>query len=142
MKSSIKIDFIDRGTGIGIEPVIRIELIKSEDPRDTLLAVLFENIRYQSYLQVQYAMSKQVTTQDGYPDLEKRIYLFKPEINTDDAMAVVRLSFCEWAIKKGWSATSEEPSGKFYYINKKKETASEAWLMQQFFSERAMPNIK
>lgn len=42
MKSSIKIDFADRGNGI--EPVIKVKLIKSDDPRDGLLQNFFEQL--------------------------------------------------------------------------------------------------
>lgn len=83
MKSSIKIDFIDRGTEKGIEPVIRVELIKSQDPRDTLLTTLFQSLGTQSFLQFHYSNHKPIATESGLPDMEKTVLLFKPEIDTD-----------------------------------------------------------
>jgi hypothetical protein len=79
MRSSIKIDFVDRGTGVGIEPVIRVEIKKSEDPRDTLISTLFQSLSDQSFLQFQYSNHKHVATSDGLPDMEKQVLLFKPE---------------------------------------------------------------
>lgn len=138
MKSSIKIDFIDRGTGIGIEPVIRIELIKSEDPRDTLISVLFENLRSQSYLQLHYANHKPAPTKEGLPDYEKTIYLFKPEINTDELMSIVRLSFCEWAAAKGWSVNGVHTDDDgYHYSNKKGKTSTDKVLFAEFIAEKA-----
>lgn len=138
MKSSIKIDFIDRGTGVGIEPVIRIELIKSEDPRDTLIQVLFESLRSQSFLQLQYSNHKHVATSEGLPDMEKTILLFKPEIDTDETASIVRMAFCEWAAGKGWSVNGvHDYENGYHYSNKKKETTTDAVLFKQFLSEKA-----
>lgn len=44
MESSIKVDFRDNGNGKGLEPVIAIKLIDSEDPRDGLLKTLFQSL--------------------------------------------------------------------------------------------------
>lgn len=90
MKSSIKIDFIDRGTGIGIEPVIRVELIKSDDPRDTLIQTLFESIHVgdERFLQFNYSNIKPVTI-GNYHDLEKTILIFKPEVTMEEIMSHV-----------------------------------------------------
>lgn len=79
MKSSIKIDFIDRGTGVGIEPVIRIELIKSEDPRDTLISVLFESVAYNKFLKISYP-NKPI----GEASEAKTILLFKPSMDNEE----------------------------------------------------------
>lgn len=138
MKSSIKIDFVDRGTGIGIEPVIRIELIKSEDPRDTLIQVLFESLRSQSFLQLHYTNHKRVLL-GGEADYEKQILLFKPEINTDELMSIVRLSFCEWCNEKGWSFNGIHVDDKGYqYTNKKKELIYDSELFPKFISDKAI----
>jgi hypothetical protein len=79
MKSSIKIDFVDRGSGKGIEPVIRVEIKKSEDPRDTLISHLFQSLGSESYLQIEYSNHKHISTPDGLPDMEKTVLLFKPD---------------------------------------------------------------
>ncbi len=137
MKSSIKIDFIDRGTGVGIEPVIRIELIKSEDPRDTLIGVLFENVRSQSFLQFQYTNHKRVLL-GGEADYEKQILLFKPEIDSDELMSIVRQSFSDWCLEKGWSVNGIHVDDKGYqYTNKKKELIYDSELFPKFIAEKA-----
>ena len=76
MKSEIKIDFIDRN-GKGIEPVIRVEQISSDDPRDTLLATLFQSLQQGSFLQLEYRL----VPNDDFPGDHNRILLFKPESN-------------------------------------------------------------
>lgn len=86
MKSSIKIDFIDRGTGVGIEPVIRIELIKSEDPRDTLIAVLFESVAYNKFLQFRH----QDKTPSPLSDAGQTILLFKPSMDEEEKALAVK----------------------------------------------------
>ena len=131
MKSSIRIDFIDRGTGKGIEPVIKVEIKSSEDPRDTLVSHLFQSLSQQSYLQLNYSNNHHVLSAGSLPDMEKTVLLFKPEINTDDLMRVVRLSFCEWAVKQGWSAVSVELTNKTIYT-RKEETITEEELFSQF----------
>jgi hypothetical protein len=79
MLSSIKIDFIDRGTGRGIEPVIRVEVKKSDDPRDTLISTLFQSVEGR-FLQLYYANQKWKATTDGDDvQMDKTILLFKPE---------------------------------------------------------------
>jgi hypothetical protein len=56
MKSSIKIDFADSGNGL--QPVISIKLIPSEDPRDGLLKSFFEQLAGQSsWLRTQEGLS-------------------------------------------------------------------------------------
>lgn len=137
MESKIRIDFIDRGTGKGIEPVIKVEIKNSEDPRDTLVSHLFQSLSGQSYLQLHYTNHQHTLTADSLPDMEKTVLLFKPEINTDELMSIVRLSFCEWALNKGWSAVYVELENKTIYANKKKETVSEEVLFSQFVSEKA-----
>lgn len=127
MKSSIKIDFIDRGTGIGVEPVIRIELIKSEDPRDTLISVLFENLRSQSYLQLHYAHHKPVA-KEGLPDFEKTIYLFKSEIDTDSLMEIVKDGFNSWAAKEKYVTVSDG------WLNRGDKNISRKDLFNEFIS--------
>jgi hypothetical protein len=104
MKSEIKIDYIDRGTGKGIEPVIRIELRNSQDPRDTLIHVLFESLQSESFLQLQYGNHKPVLS-GGEPDIEKQILLFKPEpaqVNIHDNSTGFRKFLDEKGIK--WKA--------------------------------------
>lgn len=74
-----KIDFIDRGTGVGLEPVIRIEIRHSDDPRDKLISSLFQSLGDSiDHLQFHYYNHKHIATKDGY-DLEKQVLLFKPQ---------------------------------------------------------------
>lgn len=138
MKSSIKIDFIDRGTGIGIEPVIRIELIKSEDPRDTLFQVLYESLRGQSFLQLQVADCRQIATPEGLPDLERRIYLFKPERNTDEVISALHTCCLEWIYAQGWKM-SETPPQQGYPNNYEKKKVIRGYneLFSDFLSIKA-----
>lgn len=79
MKSSIIIDYVDRGTGRGLEPVIKVEIIKSEDPRDTLVSALFESVSKDHLLQLHYTNHKPVATPEGLPSSEKTLLLFNPE---------------------------------------------------------------
>lgn len=46
MLSTIKIDF--ENNGMGIEPVIKVVLASSDDPRDKLMKAFFENLRGES----------------------------------------------------------------------------------------------
>ena len=57
MKSSIKIDFVDRGKGL--EPVIKVAISEnSEDPRDGLLKTFFQKLGGESnWLRVQFTDS-------------------------------------------------------------------------------------
>jgi len=88
MKSSIKIDFIDRGTGVGIEPVIRVEIKPSDDPRDKLIQTLFQSVQGEEFLQFRYYNQKQITTPEGYPDMEKQVLLFKQDKDATDFMVL------------------------------------------------------
>lgn len=138
MKSSIKIDFIDRGTGVGIEPVIRIELIKSEDPRDTLLAVLFESVSYQSFLELQHAPVQ--TNPEGNAVVGKTIYLFKPERDTGYMMSALKGCFYDWLREEGWNL-SESPhvnSGGPFFYDKKKIRKPEDELLSDFISIKSL----
>lgn len=138
MKSEIKIDFIDRGTGKGIEPVIRVEIRKSEDPRDTLISHLFQSLSGQSFLELHYSNHKHITTDDHLPDMEKTVVLFKPELDTDELMSVVRTCFHEWCLKNGWSISIANIGSPNLYSKKKGEqNVSEEILFADFLSEKA-----
>lgn len=80
MKSEIKIDYVDRGYDYsgGLEPVIRIEIKNSDDPRDKLISALFQSVR-SNFLQFEHTNYKSVATSEGLPDAEKTILLFKPD---------------------------------------------------------------
>lgn len=52
MLSSIKIDYADLGDGEGIRPMINVQVISSDDPRDTLLQTLFEKAG--NHLRIKY----------------------------------------------------------------------------------------
>ena len=54
MKSSIKIDFADVNDGKGLQPVIVVNLIDSDDVRDGLLKTYFQSLGYlSSYFKMQ-----------------------------------------------------------------------------------------
>src|SRR5689334_8647259 len=101
MKSSIRIDFIDMGTGKGIEPVIRVEQISSEDPRDTLIQTLFQSLNSEQYLQLRYML---VPTESGkaYPN-QNRILLFKPEDEITKITSAAWAFFRQWVIDKKYT---------------------------------------
>ena len=66
MKSSIKIDFLDKGKGL--EPVIACKLIDSDDVRDKMLKSFFQTLGgNSSWLQVEYNHNKSV--EDNSTDL-------------------------------------------------------------------------
>jgi hypothetical protein len=44
MESQIKIDFSDLGDGKGIQPIIAVKLVDSEDTRDRLLKTFFQSL--------------------------------------------------------------------------------------------------
>ncbi len=142
MKSSIRIDFIDRGTGKGIEPVIKVEIKSSDDPRDTLISHLFQSLHGQSYLQLSYTNHKHVVTEDSLPDMEKTVVLFKPEICTTKKDSIVKMAFHKWCLVKGWSAiiVSTNSLAETVYSNKKKQqdTKTESELFSQFLIEEAV----
>lgn len=139
MQSKIRIDFIDRGTGKGIEPVIKVEIIKSDDPRDTLVSTLFQSLHGQSFLELSYTNQKHTTTSDNLPDMEKTVLLFKPETNTDELLSIVRDSFCSWALQQGWSAALVNSlQSETVYHKKNKETITEKELFKEFVSEKAI----
>lgn len=136
MKSSIKIDFIDRGTGKGIEPVIRVEIIKSEDPRDTLIQHLFESIGEQQFLQLHYSNHRHTVTQGDYPDISKSVLLFKPEIDTDEIASIVRMAFNEWLLKQKYTLFSGGVNG-LYLKDGEEKTTPEEDLFKEFMSIKA-----
>lgn len=82
MKSSIRIDFADL-FGKGIEPVIRVNIICSDDPRDSLLKTLFQSVKGESYLQFHYT-SHIHTAHDGLPDMDKSLVIYKPKPTPED----------------------------------------------------------
>lgn len=76
MKSSIKIDFIDRGTGKGLEPVILVNIHPTSDPRDKLVQALFE--QGANYLQINHQYRE--TGKPSVPG-DHSVVLFIPEEN-------------------------------------------------------------
>lgn len=94
MRSSIKIDFVDRGTGKGIEPVIRVEIISSDDPRDTLVSHLFKSLHGQSYLQLSNSYHQPDPLQANYN--QHTVLLFKPEVDTDETASIIKDTFMKW----------------------------------------------
>jgi hypothetical protein len=78
MLSTIRIDFMDRGTGIGVEPLIRVDIKRSDDPRDKLIKTLFQSIKGPS-LQVSWSNPKWKTTESGELDTDTSVFIFKPE---------------------------------------------------------------
>lgn len=136
MRSSIKIDFIDRGTGKGIEPVIRVEIKKSEDPRDTLITTLFQSLRDQEFLQLRYTNHTHIAV-NGLPDMEKQVLLFKPEYDTNELWSIVRHFFHEWILAEKYELmTAEVEYGKSLYT-KGSKTYMEKDLFVEFLSIKA-----
>jgi hypothetical protein len=135
MKSSIKIDFVDRGTGIGVEPVIRIELIKSEDPRDTLIQVLFESLQSQSFLQFRYTNHKRVLL-GGEADYEKQILLFKPETDMQKAMEIVWEVFREWVKVKKYKVSKALPEDNDAFFENGNGRISQSKLFNEFVESK------
>lgn len=79
MKSSIRIDFVDRGTGKGIEPVIKVEIANnSEDPRDKLISHLFQSVQDENFMEFYY---------NSYSADSKTVLLFKPEMVLSDTLS-------------------------------------------------------
>ncbi len=77
MKSSIKIDFTDRGQGAGLEPVIKVKQIRSDDPRDSLIQTFFQSLQgNSSWLQVEFHPSHHESPSEVAQDVF--IYPVKP----------------------------------------------------------------
>lgn len=133
MKSSIKVDFVDRGTGKSIEPVIRIESISSEDPRDTLISTLLQSVGGGSYLQLVYA-----TTENTYTRAESynRILLFKPDIDMNKAMEIVWVCFREWVKTKKYKTLEAHPGDNDVYYQYGNARISKSALFNKFVDEQ------
>ena len=101
MYSQIKIDYVDRGQGASLEPVIRVEIKHSDDPRDKLISALFQSIR-SNFIQFEHVNHKHIATAEGFPDVEKTILLFKPD-RTNNYFNVFNNSdaFREWLTSEG-----------------------------------------
>ncbi len=136
MKSTIRIDFIDRGTGKGIEPVIKVDIIKTEDPRDTLVSTLFQSVGHQSYLQLHYSNHRHLTTVNHLPEIEKTVILFKPEINTDELMSIVMDSFRNWLGEEKYTCISNLNGNM--YTDGKDNPFTEDELFKRFISIKAV----
>lgn len=84
MKSSIKIDFIDNGKGL--EPVIVVKVIDSDDVRDGLFKMFFQSLGGQSsWVRVSYdAISENENIVRLYPvryeELEETISIMQSRI--------------------------------------------------------------
>lgn len=86
MQSTIRIDFADLGIGRGLEPIIRVKAITTEDPRDQLIKTLFQGSV--DYLQVEFTECTHKTNKEtGLAEMDKIIILHKskkelqPEFN-------------------------------------------------------------
>jgi hypothetical protein len=77
MLSSIKIDFADLGKGI--EPIIRVNAVTSDDPRDNLLKTLFQGGH--KYLQIEFTDCKHGVTEHNLPKMDKTILLYQPRVD-------------------------------------------------------------
>lgn len=75
MKSTLRVDFLDRGEGKGLEAVIKVNLIGSDDPRDKLLKSLFQ--AEGDVLKIEYIDHKHTVTKDSLPAMEKTLILYK-----------------------------------------------------------------
>lgn len=92
MQSTIRIDFADLD-GSGIQPILRIKAITTDDPRDQLIKTLFQGDV--PYLQVQFTDHKHRTSEEGLPIMDKTIICFRPKgsIDTKTHNAVHNNSF-------------------------------------------------
>lgn len=133
MKSSIKIDFIDRGAGIGMEPIIRVELIASDDPRDTLISALFQSLNYGRYLEIRHQYP------EGYnPDNQKRILIFKPEKSVEELENLAWSFFRTWLRENKYEESPSEPTdfGVYYHrVGKKNIRIQQSELFKLFLSQ-------
>lgn len=79
MRSRIELDYVDFGMigGNGPEPVIRVDLNPSGDPRDKLLKTLFQSIG--DTLEVIYSGNEREDTEDGHPQFKSTIFLRNPK---------------------------------------------------------------
>ena len=82
MNSTIKIDYLDRGTGKGSEPVITVKISQTDDPRDKLLEALFESLQGGCFLQVWYNNMDAYRNDRGQwvQEEDKHLILFNPDI--------------------------------------------------------------
>ena len=85
MNSTIKIDYLDRGTGKGLEPVITVKISQTDDPRDKLLKALFESLQEGCFLQVWHNNMDVFRNDKGQwiQEGDKNLILFNPDIEID-----------------------------------------------------------
>ena len=133
MRSSIKITFQDVH-GTGIEPVIDVQIFKSDDPRDGLLSTLFQSVSGQEFLQFKYTDHIH-TAVNGLPDMDKRLILFKPKINTYELGSIVRMCFYEWLAQNKYTANPSPDLLITYSYGDKNFTEDE--LFSKFVAEKA-----
>lgn len=74
MRSRILLDYVDSGSGM--EPVIRICLNPSEDPKDKMIKQLIQN---STHLEVRHGHSETEYNEDGQPQFKSMVYLQKPK---------------------------------------------------------------
>lgn len=94
MNSTIKIDYLDRGTGKGLEPVITVKISQTDDPRDKLLKALFESLQGGSFLQLWYNNMDTSRNDRGHwiQEGDKHLILFNPdtEINYEGPLKKIK----------------------------------------------------
>ena len=80
MKSRIELDVVDFHElgSEGIEPVIRVDLNPSGDPRDKLLKTLFQSLT-KGVLEVIYSSNEREDTEDGHPQFKSTVFLRNPK---------------------------------------------------------------
>lgn len=77
MQSTIRIDFADLGFGRGLEPIIRVKAITTDDPRDQLIKTLFQSTEF---LEVQFTENtEKKNAETGLSETDSRIILHKPK---------------------------------------------------------------
>jgi hypothetical protein len=88
MLSSIKLDYLDRNTGRGLEPIIKVDIKDGgDDPRDRMLQTIFQQLP-SKYLQVSWSSPKYVPTSDGNLGADTTIYLFRPEDGNEISISI------------------------------------------------------
>lgn len=119
MESKIKVDYASRfGKHVGDEkePVIRIELLESEDPRDTLLTEIFKDGIFTNLEAIQ--MNHHIKYDDSDPKkLEPLTYFIVPKT---DNQKVYELAHVTWRTLMAYSGIECELSswsGEYRFEN-------------------------
>lgn len=105
MNSSIKIDFADNGKGL--QPLIRVLLVSSDDPRDKLLSTFFQSLGGESnWLSVRF---------DGFEGNPKREYISIYPVTSGELEETVNIISQRIEVGVGWKGNP--PNNNPCYIS-------------------------